>query len=96
MSISIMGSVNSYTKTMKLQTQWNLKQKNGDYSSHKKSLEEWLDTTQQALKKNQAGANQDDDEGKKRLNNIMQKIYAGKKLTDKEKALSASQKSAGL
>lgn len=85
MSISIMGSVNSYTKTMKLQTQWNLKQKNGDYSSHKKSLEEWLDTTQQALKKNQAGANQDDDEGKKRLNNIMQKIYAGKKLTDKER-----------
>lgn len=46
-----MGSVNSYTKTMKLQTQWQIKQKNGDYNSHKKTLEEWVNTTRQALKK---------------------------------------------
>ncbi len=85
MSISIMGSVNSYTKTLKLQTQWNLKQKSGDYNSHKKSLEEWLDTSQQALKRGLTGNNPDDEEGKKKLNNIMQKIYAGAKLTSKEK-----------
>ena len=42
MSLSIMGSVNTYTKTMKLQTQWNLKQQSGDYTSHKKSLDEWI------------------------------------------------------
>ena len=28
MNLTIMGSVNSYTKTMKLQTQWQIKQKN--------------------------------------------------------------------
>ena len=45
MSLSIMGSVNTYTKTMKLQTQWNLKQQSGDYTSHKKSLDEWIRRT---------------------------------------------------
>ena len=51
MSLSIMGSVNTYTKTMKLQTQWNLKQQSGDYTSHKKSLDEWISTAQETLKK---------------------------------------------
>ena len=88
MSLSIMGSVNTYTKTMKLQTQWNLKQQSGDYTSHKKSLDEWISTAQETLKKSRRGlyGNQDDDEeGNKKLNNIMQKIYAGKKLTQKER-----------
>ena len=89
MSLSIMGSVNTYTKTMKLQTQWNLKQQSGDYTSHKKSLDEWLSTAQETLKKSRSSlyGNQDDDDeqSKKKLNNIMQKIYAGKKLTQKER-----------
>ena len=73
MSLSIMGSVNTYTKTMKLQTQWNLKQQSGDYTSHKKSLDEWISTAQETLKKSRRGlyGNQDDDEeGNKKLNNI--------------------------
>lgn len=88
MSLSIMGSVNTYTKTMKLQTQWNLKQQSGDYTSHKKSLEDWISSAQETLKKSRSSlyGNQDDDEeGNKKLNNIMQKIYAGKKLTQKER-----------
>ena len=48
MNLTIMGSVNSYTKTMKLQTQWQIKQKNGDYNSHKKTLEEWVFDKQKA------------------------------------------------
>ena len=55
MSLSIMGSVNTYTKTMKLQTQWNLKQQSGDYTSHKKSLDEWISTAQETLKKSRRG-----------------------------------------
>jgi len=70
---------------MKLQTQWNLKQKSGDYTSHKKSLSEWLDTSQQALKKSLAGTSDNDEETQKKLSSIMQKIYAGAKLTTKEK-----------
>lgn len=88
MSLSIMGSVNSYTKTMKLQTQWNLKQQSGDYTSHKKSLEDWISSAQETLKKSRSslyGGQDDDEEGNKKLNNIMLKVYAGKKLTQKER-----------
>ena len=67
MNLTIMGSVNSYTKTMKLQTQWQIKQKNGDYNSHKKTLEEWVNTTRQALKKGQLGIDDDEEKSQQKM-----------------------------
>ena len=85
MNLTIMGSVNSYTKTMKLQTQWQIKQKNGDYNSHKKTLEEWVNTTRQALKKGQLGIDDDEEKSQQKMRSIMNKLYNGKKLTDEER-----------
>lgn len=86
MNLSVMSSINTYTKALKLQTQWNIKQKNGDYTSHKKDLADWVNTTKQALKKGQLGLAQDDEEkSKQKMNSIMMKIYNGKKLTEEER-----------
>ncbi len=87
MNLTIMGSVNSYTKTMKLQTQWQIKQKNGDYNSHKKTLEEWVNTTRQALKKGQLGIDDDEEKSQQKMRSIMNKLYNGKKLTDEERQI---------
>ena len=70
------GSLNTYTKNLKLQTQWNMKKQSGDVTSHTNPMDQWLkssDTTQEK------------DEDKSKLNAIKQKIYAGTKLTDDEK-----------
>lgn len=73
------GSLNTYTKNLKLQTQWNMKKQSGDVTSHTNPMDQWLkssDTTQEK------------DEDKSKLNAIKQKIYAGTKLTDDEKNIS--------
>lgn len=73
----MIGSLNTYTKNMKLQTQWELKQRNGDYSSHK-TLEEWLGETQS---KQQEEFGKGDD----KLRDIHRKLDAGAKLTPEER-----------
>ena len=72
----MIGSINAYTKNIKLQTQWELKQRNGDYSGHK-TLEEWLGDTQA---RDEPGGKGDD-----ALRAIHQKLEAGSKLTPEER-----------
>lgn len=85
MSVMMMGSIGSYTKTMKLQTQWNLKKQSGDLTSHKKSLDEWLksSTASTSSSDNASPAGQG---GDSKLRTIQAKVDAGKKLTAQERA----------
>lgn len=88
MSITMMGTIGSYTKTMKLQTQWNLKKQSGDLTSHKKSLDEWLQSSTAST--SSANASSADLEkignGDNKLRTIQAKVDAGKKLTAQERA----------
>lgn len=70
------GSLNTYTKNLKLQTQWNMKKQSGDVTSHTNPMDQWLKSP---------AATQEKDEDKSKLNAIKQKVYAGTKLTDDEK-----------
>lgn len=73
------GSMNTYTKNLKMQTQWQLKQQSGDLTSHKKSLDEWLSASQTPASYGQA------ESGDSQLRSIQQKLFAGKKLTAEER-----------
>ncbi len=78
MDFSSIGSINSYTKTLKMQTQWNLKKKSGDVTSHTSPMDEWL--------KGPAASTQEEESGKdEKLSSILQKAYTGKKLTADER-----------
>lgn len=78
MDFPSIGSINSYTKTLKMQTQWNLKKKSGDVTSHTSPMDEWL--------KGPAASAQEDESGKdEKLSSILQKAYTGKKLTADER-----------
>ena len=78
------GTLQGYTKTLALQTRWNLKRSGGDVNAHTKSLNDMLAKTPEA-----AAAQQQLDEqresGDDKLKDIMEKVYAGKKLTQDEK-----------
>ena len=78
------GTLQGYTKTLALQTRWNLKRSSGDVNAHTKSLGGMLAKTPAA-----ATAQQQIDEqrenGSDKLKDIMEKVYAGKKLTRDEK-----------
>lgn len=82
MSIMNIGSLGNYMKNMKLQTQWQLRKQSGDFTSHKKSLEEWLkDSSSFSLSGTKETANScniDKDA-------LYNKIQSGKKLTAAEK-----------
>lgn len=84
MPVMMMGSIGSYTKTMKLQTQWNLKKQSGDLTSHKKSLDEWLKSSSASTSSNDASPVGQG--GDSKLRTIQAKVDAGKKLTAQEKA----------
>jgi len=73
------GSLNTYTKNLKLQTQWNMKKQSGDVTSHTNPMEQRLKSSAVS------DTTQDKNEDKNKLNTIMQKVYAGTKLTDDEK-----------
>lgn len=79
MDIFSIGSMNTYTKNLKMQTQWQLKQQSGDLTSHKKSLDEWLSASQTPASYGQA------EHGDSQLRSIQQKLFAGKKLTAEER-----------
>lgn len=79
MSITMMGTIGAYTKTLRLQTQWKLKQQSGDLSGHKKSLDEYLQSTQA----DRSAAH--DEETQERLRSIHAKLDAGTKLTIRER-----------
>lgn len=68
----IIGSVNTYTKSLKLQTQFQMKQAKGELGSHK-TLQEYLN------------AESEDHKGDDQLRSIHQKLQAGAKLTSEER-----------
>lgn len=75
--ITMMGTIGSYTKNLKLQTKFQIKQANGELGSHK-SLEDYLKTS----------LGQDEDGMPKRdekLGKIQDKVMAGTKLTSEER-----------
>ena len=84
MDFMTLGTLQGYTKTLALQTRWNLKRSGGDVNAHTKSLSDMLAKTPAA-----ATAQQQIDEqrenGSDKLKDIMEKVYAGKKLTRDEK-----------
>lgn len=77
MELSTIGSINSYTKNLKLQTQWEIKKQSGDVTGHDKSLNEMLGATSSADAEKE---HTNDD----KLSEIMQKVYSGRKLNGEE------------
>lgn len=79
MSFPMIGTINDYAKSWKLQTQWNLKQQQGDLTAHADTLSDWLD-----------GPSTDSDSpygehGDTKLRKIHQKLEAGGTLTQRER-----------
>ena len=75
--ITMMGSIGAYTKNLKLQTQFQMKQSRGELGSHK-SLDEYLS----------ASLSKDGDEKQKssdKLRNIHNKLLQGGRLTAEER-----------
>lgn len=72
----MIGSINSYTKTLKLQTQFQMKQSRGELQSHK-TLEQYLGETESVRE----GSPRGDDQ----LRSIHTKLMAGGKLTAEER-----------
>ncbi len=94
MDLFAIGSVNAYTKNLKLQTQWNLKKESGA-AGKGKSLSDWLQASQ-GLKGNKAeqaaaaafyadAIQRTREQGDDKLREIMNKVYAGGKLTQDER-----------
>ena len=89
MDFSVIGSAQGYARNWKLQQQWALKRQSGDVSGHDADLSTLLKqrkTAAASLYQKQiddARENRDGDKGK--LEKIMNKVYAGKKLSAKEK-----------
>lgn len=81
MDLLTIGNLNSYVKNLELQTSWDLKQQSGDYTAKKRSLDEWLDSTQTQTTYGQGTENHGDDE----LRKIHAKLDAGGTLTPKER-----------
>lgn len=73
--ITMMGSIGAYTKNLKLQTQFQMKQAKGELGSHK-SLDEYLNASQV---RDADGGDRD------KLRNIHNKLLAGGKLTAEER-----------
>lgn len=75
--ITMMGSMGTYMKNLKLQTQFQIKQSNGELGTHK-SLEDYLKTS---LNKDEDGLPKQDE----KLGKIQNKVMAGTKLTAEER-----------
>lgn len=73
----IIGSLNTYTKNLKMQTQFQMKQSQGELQSHK-TLEDYLNTSLSSTE----GMNHRGDD---KLRNIQNKVLAGSKLTAEER-----------
>jgi hypothetical protein len=90
MDITQIGSLNTYLKQTKLETQWNLKKETGNYSAHTKSLDEWLSDQTEATDATSAytasSTSSDSSTGDTKLQSIQQKLYTGKTLTAEEKS----------
>lgn len=78
MDFWLIGSVNQYTKGLARQTQWKLKKQSGDFTSHKKSLQDYVTFTKAS------DLLPDSEENDTKLSAIVTKAQAGKKLSQDE------------
>lgn len=79
MSFPMIGTINDYAKSWKLQTQWNLKQQQGDLTAHTDSLSDWLDGPDTSTDSPYG------EHGDAKLRKIHQKLEAGGTLTQRER-----------
>ncbi len=88
MNLMSIGNLSTYMKTVKLQTQWDLKQQTGSYAAKGKSLDEWLDSSMKKTAEAagiQAQVDAQRENGDDKLREIHQKLEAGGKLTPEER-----------
>ena len=78
MNLLMIGSANQYAKNEALKTQWSLKKQSGDFTSHKKSLSDYVNMTKASSVLPQADADE------KKMSAIMTKAEAGRKLSHDE------------
>lgn len=84
MSISMIGSINTYVKTLKMQQTWTERQQKGDYTGKAQSLDEWI----QERTHEKRGINYvepPETQPDLDLQSIQMKVSNGKKLTPAEK-----------
>ncbi len=74
MDLLSIGSANQYAKNMARRTQWDLKKRSGDFTGHKKSLQDYVNFTK-------ASSVLPQDETDHKMSSIMAKAQAGKKLS---------------
>lgn len=75
MDFTTIGSINTYTKTLKMQTKWNLKKQSGDVTSHPMTERDIF----------QSQINEARERGDSKLKTIAAKVDAGSKLTTDER-----------
>lgn len=88
MDFSMIGNMNTYLKSMKMQMQWDLKRQSGDYSAKEKDLDQWLDSPMKKTAEAsqvQAQVDAQRENGDDKLREIHQKLEAGGKLTAEER-----------
>lgn len=86
MDFMMIGSLNSYARSVKLKTQWDLKKNSGDVTSHADRFDFTLRKTPEAsMLQRQIDEAREDKDGAKKLKEITDKALAGKKLTPEEK-----------
>ena len=79
MSFNVIGNMNTYLKSMQMKSVWDLKKKSGDYGAKgATNIQQMLD---QIAGKTEDGSRQQDE----KLSEILQKFYAGKKLSSEER-----------
>ncbi len=83
MSISMIGSINTYIKSLSMQQKWTERQQKGEYSGKAKSMDEWI--REQAAPKPGVGPKERTQADDINLQPIQMKVSNGKKLTPKEK-----------
>lgn len=83
MDMMTIGSVNSYMKTLRLQTKWNMKKAGGDVTGRTAKQEENARVVELYQQQSDERRKNGDDE----LERVLNKMYAGGKLTQEERKL---------
>ena len=60
MNFAIMGRLSSQMKSMEMETHWYLKKQSGKYNDKSKSLDEWLNSAQNAQEIQESASRGDD------------------------------------
>jgi len=84
MSLMRIGTLGTYMRNMEKHAQWQMKQQSGDYLSHKKSLQEWLEETRENNPTLAESIEKQAEMDKPEIQAIYTKVQYGKKLSPAE------------